>query len=135
MSFSSSDERGYAARLEAKGPCRCPAAPVPVEECGLYQANTVQRSCPALQELGRHGVHPLPSHPPLRGQTLVACECGRQTTRWLGCEPHQGVSEVPMRPPAATERQVLRRPEEVRVECLAEAKAAPRYQEMKRPES
>ncbi len=38
-------------------------------------------------------------------------------------------------PPATTEPPVLCGPEKVRVECLAEAKALPRYQEMKRPES
>ena len=37
--------------------------------------------------------------------------------------------------PAATKSRALCSPEEIRVECLAEAKALPRYQEMKRPES
>jgi hypothetical protein len=50
--------------------------------------------------------------------------------------PHhrQGAGSV-VAPPAATEPQVLSGPEEVRVECLAEVVAPPRYQEMKRPES
>ena len=57
------------------------------------------------------------------------------------CRPgkHQPGSEpggaCGVAPPAATEPQLLSSPEEVRVECLAEAKAPPRYQEMKRPES